>query len=136
VENGDGAWEGAVVAAHHVLSLRDRSVVATGTYDDEWHRAHEGFHAALLAACPSSRLTDMATALRAEGELYRQWAERSPRTYERDVPAEHRALLDAALARHAQLAARLMREHISLTARILLGDPGLLLADVQEQLSS
>jgi DNA-binding GntR family transcriptional regulator len=131
VVHGDANWEASVVAAHHLLSLRDHAPADTGKYDDEWHRAHEAFHSALLAGCPSGRLIDMATGLRAEGELYRHWAERSPLTYERDVPGEHQALVDAALARDAERSAALMKQHISLTTQILLGDADLPLAELR-----
>lgn len=124
IGSGDEHWETQVVASHHLLTLRDPSVADTGHFDDAWHRAHEAFHAALLAACPSHRLIEMSKALRAETELYRHWAERMPLTLVRDVPAEHKALCDAAVARDADLGVKLLQEHIALTTRILLGEEG------------
>jgi DNA-binding GntR family transcriptional regulator len=102
--------------------VADRERSAIGRADEEWYRAHENFHAVLLAACPSSRLIDMSKALRAETELYRHWAVRAPGSLVRDVPAEHRGLRDAALARDADGGAQLLCEHLTRTTQILLGE--------------
>jgi DNA-binding GntR family transcriptional regulator len=52
--------------------------------------------------------------------LYRRWSgafqtQQAPR----DVSAEHRGLMDAALDRNADLAARLLTDHINNTAALL-----------------
>lgn len=115
---GDAAWESGVVAAHHLLSLRDREA-ADGERGDDWYLAHEEFHTALLAGCGNRRLTEIAQGLRAEAELYRRWA--APMLHEsgRDPAAEHQALARAAVDRDADLGAQLLREHIACTTRML-----------------
>jgi DNA-binding GntR family transcriptional regulator len=118
VAAGDMAWEASVVAAHHVLcrtaySAESDATVASG----EWLEAHRNFHLALLSGCPNRRLLNFATSLRKEAVLYQIWAVshlpalarvRSTERYE----SEHRALLEAAIDRNAELAERLVREHL------------------------
>ncbi|WP_432182817.1 FCD domain-containing protein [Streptomyces sp. NBC_00063] len=120
VRQGSGQWESQVVAAHHLLSLREREVVGGGARGDEWYQAHEAFHTVLLAGCGNRRLVQMAHSVRAEAELYRRWAE--PFIYEngRDPAAEHQALAQAVIDRDSERATRLMRDHIAFTTQMLL----------------
>lgn len=117
---GDGRWESAVVAAHHLLVLREQEVTNDGERNEGWFEAHEEFHGALLAGCSSRRLRETTQALRAEAELYRHWAAPLGARVERDLAGEHKALADAALARDAQRGCDLLREHIAQTTHILL----------------
>jgi DNA-binding GntR family transcriptional regulator len=105
---GDTRWEAGAVAAHHVLAR-------TPPRPDggEWSAAHLAFHRALLAGCNNRRLREIADSLRVSAELYLTWSQTIGREPDRDVAAEHEALLDAVLARDpaaaAQLAAHLNR---------------------------
>lgn len=119
IERGDLAWESNLVAAHHTLS----STPVTnedGSFNRAWMRAHRQFHAALTSACGSPTLMRMRSELWDAAEIYRQWAGKLPEGGSRATGAEHRALLDAALARDADRASRLMVDHLELTCRILL----------------
>ncbi|QJY49933.1 GntR family transcriptional regulator [Pseudonocardia broussonetiae] len=118
--HGDDVWETGVVAAHHLLVLRDREIATVGRAD-AWYLAHEGFHAALLAGCGNRRLIEIATGLRAETELYRRWAAPLLVENDRDPVAEHRALADAAVNRDVDAGVELLREHIAFTTQMLLG---------------
>ncbi|MCS5720773.1 FCD domain-containing protein [Herbiconiux sp. CPCC 203407] len=129
-EGGDG-WESEVVAAHHLLNLRDRDIAAKGRGDD-WYLAHEAFHAALLAGCGNHRLIEIARGLRAETELYRRWAAPLLAENDRDPVAEHKALADAALDRDLDRGVRLLREHIAFTTQMLLSELLPLDADLTE----
>ncbi|MEV8631346.1 FCD domain-containing protein [Streptosporangium sp. NPDC051023] len=121
VVHGDMAWEGDIVAAHHVLSRIDtQRFDASEEVLEEWYTAHEVFHRALLQSCPSRRMVDIALGLRDEAELYRRWAGPLGNEKDRDVAGEHRAILEAALARDADLAARLLRDHIAHTTQVLI----------------
>lgn len=121
VEAGDMAWEAAAVSAHHVLERTPFSDSADPLMPTRaWIEAHRHFHQALMGACPSRRLRDFATRLREESNLYQMWAISSRREPERDGAGEHRALLDAALARDAERAERLIRDHLLHTARLVL----------------
>ncbi|MCS7480450.1 GntR family transcriptional regulator [Umezawaea endophytica] len=120
IERGDIAWESAVLAAHHRLSRNGSEVDAGGRLSEEWAAAHEDFHRMLLAGCGNSWLIDLATTLRAAAVLHRNWATSVAHDYERDVAGEHRALLDAALARDVDLAVDVLAEHIRRTGAALL----------------
>jgi len=114
VQEGDMSWEAGAVAAHHVL---ERAPFAAeddpSQLSEEWSQAHAAFHVALLAGCGNRRLQEMALKLREEAELYRRWSVSLGQEPTRDIAGEHRALLDAALARDPELAA----ERLSDTSR-------------------
>ncbi|MEV7043883.1 FCD domain-containing protein [Amycolatopsis sp. NPDC051061] len=117
---GDEQWESDVVAAQHLLGLREREVAETGARGDPWFAAHEAFHAVLLVGCGNRRLTEMAQELRAETELYRRWAAPLLEENERDPAAEHKALAEAVTNRDADRGAELLRDHIAFTTQMLL----------------
>jgi DNA-binding GntR family transcriptional regulator len=121
VTAGDMAWEAAAVAAHHVL---ERTSLTAAEDDhqvtDDWVVAHAAFHNALLAGCDNRRLLATARSLRDEAELYRRWSVSLGHEPDRDLPGEHRHLLDVALTRDADLAANRLRDHIAHTTQLLL----------------
>ena len=121
IEHADVEYEARVVASHHRLS---RTPYITGhvgeSVTDEWVRAHAEYHSALLSACPSPRLRDLAASLRETAELYRRWSGSfDVHQQPRDVPAEHRGLMEAALDRDADRAVDLLTKHINKTAALL-----------------
>jgi DNA-binding GntR family transcriptional regulator len=121
VLNADVDYEAGIVASHHRM-VRNAPSKEDGTerVTEEWARAHADFHRALIAACPSPRLRDLADSMRETAELYRRWSGSFPTQQPpRDIAAEHRGLMDAALDRDADLAARLLTEHINNTAALL-----------------
>ncbi|RJQ81255.1 FCD domain-containing protein [Pseudonocardiaceae bacterium YIM PH 21723] len=121
VLEGDVRWEADAVAAHHLLERTPYRDPADPDHPtDEWSQAHADFHHALLAGCRNQRLLEAAQSLRQEAELYRQWSVSLGNEPGRDIAAEHRALLDAALARDADNAQNLLRDHIAHTARLLI----------------
>lgn len=136
VQEGDMRWEADAVAAHHVLERTPfRSVEAPDHPTDDWSEAHAAFHIALLAGCRNQRLLDAARTLRQEAELYLQWSVSFGNEPDRDLPGEHRALLDAAVSRDADLAQELLRDHIAHTAQLLiscaLDQPNSAVADME-----
>jgi DNA-binding GntR family transcriptional regulator len=120
IERGDLAWESEVLATHHRL---DRTPMlapdGTGRLSDEWATAHAAFHLALLAGCPNPVLLGTAASLRDSAELYQRLSVPED-VSERDIPAEHRAIMEAALAHDADTAAQLLAQHIQRTTDILL----------------
>jgi DNA-binding GntR family transcriptional regulator len=125
VREGDMRWEAQLVGAHHLLER----TTYIGSEDpdrptDDWAAVHAAFHQALLAGCRNQRLLDAATTLRHEAELYRQWSVSIGREPNRDLPGEHRALLEAAVDRRVEPAAELLRDHIAHTAQVLLDGAG------------
>ena len=121
VAEGSVAWQSEVLAAHHRLaSIPIVYAEDTARVSEEWAQAHSTFHETLLLGCDNPRLTSVATQLRASAELYRRWSVPLGHGEARDIASEHRALMDAVLARDADLACRLLDEHISMTTELLL----------------
>jgi DNA-binding GntR family transcriptional regulator len=117
IEHGDNAWEERVVLGYHRLRKVPRYEMAeppTGNldYDDP----HKAFHTALISACGSSRMIQLYEQLFVHAERYRHYARR---ILVADPDDEHRALMDAALARDIPRALELAREHIRRPAEIL-----------------
>lgn len=126
IANADINWEAKVVAANHVMvtAYREMEAALTAAADvrdganDTWAQAHAAFHEALFSACENRRLVSMTQALAEEASLYRRWSDSLAKP--RDVMAEHAALLQAVLARDADLAADHLRHHIMRTADALI----------------
>jgi DNA-binding GntR family transcriptional regulator len=119
VERGSVAWESAVVGAHHQLG-RTPMYDDAGDPNEQWLEAHETFHTALLSGCGNARLTDVARGLRESAALYRIWSAPLGHDDERDLDAEHRGLLDAALERDPDIAVERLHSHIQRTTDALL----------------
>lgn len=125
IQRGGDDWETGLVACFHALSIivkrlgdADREIDKAGF--DDLERRHRDFHAALISACESSWLLDFAEKLNTETERYRVMALRSATLrHERDVEAEHKAILDAALARDPDLASQRLTEHYRATGHYL-----------------
>ncbi|MEU4236757.1 GntR family transcriptional regulator [Actinoplanes sp. NPDC026619] len=112
VERGDLAWEAALVAAHHTL--------ARTPLGEDWIRAHQAFHQALVAGCGSPRLEAIANGLRDASELYRIWSRSLAHDDDRDIAGEHSRLLSLAVARDADDVAAALAAHIQHTTDALL----------------
>ena len=120
IQHGDLNWEARVVAAHHQLQRTPQMDAADPErIADDWARAHQMFHQALLEGCPNPRLVMIAESLRDSAELYRRWSVPLG-SAARDIAAEHQDLVDAVCARDAGAAVRGLRYHIGQTAEQLL----------------
>ncbi|MDJ0631164.1 MAG: GntR family transcriptional regulator [Rhodobacter sp.] len=111
--NTDEAWEDALVLAHHHLNKADRSDV------DTFESHHKRFHMALLAACRSPILLRFCGQLYDLNVRYRYLAGRSKSYARRDVEAEHRAILDAAVDRDVETACARLMDHYRKTGAFL-----------------
>lgn len=114
---GDAAWEAEVVAAMHMLS---RTPLPSSTEDRGaaalWEERHRRFHFALVSACGSDWLLRFWNTLADHSERFRKLRLLNRHVAEakvRDVNAEHRAIMEAVLARDVALATRLMDEHLT-----------------------
>jgi|SRR5665647_961368 len=125
VKDGDLDWESRVVAAHHRFERTPPNEDGTaGTPTEAWLDAHAAFHNTLLDGCRNRRLLRMAASLRDETELYRRWATPRPEApADENAPVEHRALLDAALARDADEAERVLRQLIAYSGMLEITKP-------------
>lgn len=124
LERGDLEWEGGVLAAHHRLAhTAEYESDDPARISEEWAAAHTIFHASLIGACGNPTLLEICARLWNASELYRRWS--LPHDSRRDVPAEHSAIMTAALAREIPRATELLRNHMWRTTDVLLGlEPG------------
>ncbi|MEJ2862188.1 GntR family transcriptional regulator [Actinomycetospora flava] len=121
IAEGDLAWESRLTALHHTLSKTPQVDQADpARFSEAWTRAHADYHAAVLSGCGNARLRGLADGLRASAELYRQWSRPLGQDHHRDIAGEHRALLDAVLARDTDTALAVLTAHIQHTSAVLL----------------
>lgn len=109
-EAGDVEWEARVVATHHKLASVEREVSAGDRGGEETFRKYDWeFHNALISACGSRLLLDMHARIYDKYLRYLMLASvfRGP-----PVAAEHRRLLECALARDWQSAQEVTAIHI------------------------
>lgn len=117
---GDVEWESRVLAAHHRL---DRLTIVEGPerlLKPEWENAHESFHQALISSCNSPTLLRLCASLRDQTARYRFLSMHYAESSHRDVPHEHRQLMDAALAKDIDKACELLSRHYQTTTDTVL----------------
>jgi len=122
IANGDPEWEEGVVLAFHRLTRASRSSSETSyTINPEWERLHRDYHRALIAACGSRWLQSYCEQLNDLTHRYRQIAASidDPR---RDEVDEHRAIMEATIARDDTRAIALLVEHFMRTNDIILAN--------------
>ena len=120
IDRGDADWEADVVGAAYRQRKADALLKGgkSGGVDD-WAVSNEGFHLALVSACGSKWLLRLRETLNAQYERYRRTSVSLQRE-NRDLQAEHQAILDAVLRRDADEASRLLSEHFNATTRVLI----------------
>ena len=119
IRNGGQAWEELVVVSYYRLSrtpryATDDSVVRSPA----WYEAHKTFHLALLDACASEWLKRFSLTLFDAMERYRA-VSRTPGVLRAGHLDEHRAIMEAAIARDTDLAVRLVGEHFQRTGQLV-----------------
>ena len=123
IECGDVEWETSVVAAYHRLHRIPLAVLGEPErLNPSWAAAHTTFHAALAGGCDSPWLLAIRSMLYAQTERYRHLSVALAKE-QRDVAAEHKDIMNACLARDADLSARLIGAHLMKTSEILVSSP-------------
>lgn len=121
VEQGGDEWESALVGAFH----RYKVWLGRSGGVEERQAAHDAFHEALIAACPSRRLLGLRGLLYNQAERYRNLAFKTVQAEDAATHDEHEQLMKAAVSRRTELAGVLASEHISRAAERLLHRLGL-----------
>jgi DNA-binding GntR family transcriptional regulator len=120
IQVGSLDWETRLVAAHHQLSRTPPAVIGDpARVADEWANLHAAFHEALVGGCDSAWLLRLRRTLFDHSERYRRLSlplAKQPRR----VDQEHTKLVEAALARKADVAAAVMTSHLNATTDTLL----------------
>jgi GntR family carbon starvation induced transcriptional regulator len=117
VARGGTDWEAAVLASGHRLRRTPTHEQGERTLAAEWVLRHEAFHAALVSASGNSRLITLHAQLYQQSERYRGLSVQLES--ERDIVAEHQAVVDAALDRDVELLIRLVLDHLRLTTSLI-----------------
>lgn len=119
IAEGDAAWEESVLLAFHRLSRTPRHDPAH-PFDrsQAWEEAHRHFHARLTAASGSPWLQGACEQLFDRAERYRHLARRAGVTRSASEE-EHRAIMEATIARRADEAVRLLNAHFNRTADLV-----------------
>jgi DNA-binding GntR family transcriptional regulator len=116
IERGDQAWLASVEAAFEALkAVPYRYPDQPGVHYEEWVVRHRIFHRALVNACGSPWLLGFRDVLHEQSERYRRLSIRREVGKERDVEAEHAAIVDATLRRDADLAVAALSQHFTIT---------------------
>lgn len=122
IASADTDWEAKILAAYHRLSKtgaldRNREVRRS----DQRALLHREFHDALIAGCKSRWLLRLHGVMYEQTERYRRlsvrYMELSRNRYARAIDDEHRRLMELALARDADGAAKAIAHHLEATAR-------------------
>ncbi len=117
-------WEERLLLAHHRLERLEREAskreasAGEAALNPDWEANHRAFHAALLSECGSPVLLRFCEQLYDMNIRYRQIAGVTayPR---RNIKREHKAILDAVLARDADAGVRHLAEHYQRTGLYL-----------------
>jgi DNA-binding GntR family transcriptional regulator len=118
IARGDAVWEEGVVLAFHRLSRTPRHTGSDNQRNPTWEKLHADFHASLLSACGSSWLFGFCRQLFEAAERYRHVArlagvQRSPNE------DQHRAIMNATVARDPESASALLAAHYRRTAELV-----------------
>lgn len=117
IRDGDLNWESRVIMTHHVMGRLPREdEAASNGLSNEWMAAHHAFHGALFSGCTNARLLATVEGFSKQATLYGRWS--VPFETDRDMAAEHTALLDAAMDRDADLAVERLLRHIGRTTEL------------------
>jgi DNA-binding GntR family transcriptional regulator len=117
IEFGDARWHERVRLAHDELAaapLPPRG--EAGPSFERWRTLHQQFHLALVGACGSEWLLRFWHILFEQSERYRFLAYR---VRPRDIPGEHRLIMQATLDRDVEAAVKALGDHLALTAEII-----------------
>ena len=111
IANGDLEWEAAIVAAHYRLQVMESRMLAGDTsIREQWKNADWQFHRALISGAGSRVLLDVHASVFDKYLRYQMIS----LTYRGEIAArEHTALKDAALARDAATAVKILEKHIA-----------------------
>ena len=116
---GDQAWEENVVLTYYRLSRTARyTEEGSVVRNPAWYEAHKRFHVSLVDACGSEWLKRFSLTLFDAMERYRALS-RTPGILRSGHLDEHRAIMEATVARDSELAVKLMSDHFAKTGQLV-----------------
>lgn len=119
IEHGDSAWEESVLLTFHRLSRIPRPDPSGGAkVNPAWEIAHRLFHRTLISGCGSHWVVEICDQLFDVADIYRHIARATPLQVKREHIDEHQPIMEAAVARNADLAVNLLIAHFQRTAEL------------------
>ncbi len=115
IRHADDGWEENIVLAHHRMQR------ARGSGADTFEPLHKAFHLSLLANAQTPILLKFCSQLYDLNIRYRFLAGNALNYQRRDVGEEHTGILEAAVARDADLATERLLNHYRMTGAFLSG---------------
>jgi len=112
IATGDIEWESMVAGALHRLLRTGRAPSGEGL--EAWESAHTAFHMSLLSASSMPLLLKFCSVLHDHSNRYRRMFLKT-HLGDRDVPGEHTRIAELTMARKADQACELLRQHIGRT---------------------
>ena len=110
INNGDTAWEGNLVSAHHKLSSMEQKVLSgDDSQKEDWKRYDWEFHLALIEACGSRNLISLHSVLY---DKYLRYQMLMLTHRGQEAADEHKKMLEAALDRNVEAATKTLTVHI------------------------
>jgi GntR family carbon starvation induced transcriptional regulator len=116
INYGDDAWEARVVAARHKVTLLEKA--GKNVAEDVWESRHREFHLTLVSACQSDCLLHLHGLLSDQFDRYRRLSAQS-RLPNAPRSLIHQRILDAAFSRNADLAVKLLTDHIDEATKLI-----------------
>jgi len=116
ISYGDDAWEASVVGARHKVALLEKA--GKNVAEDIWESRHRDFHRTLVSACQSDCLLHLHGLLSDQFDRYRRLSAKS-RLPNSPRSLIHQRILDAVLSRNADLAVKLLCDHIDEATRLI-----------------
>jgi DNA-binding GntR family transcriptional regulator len=118
IDYGDDTWEANVVAARHRLGLMEHRKSSEEISEERWEARHREFHLALISGCRSPWLVNLTVLLNDQFDRYRRLSVENSLSQKPTI-LEHQKIMDAALKRNADLAVKLLHEHINQALRLI-----------------
>ncbi len=120
IERGGPDWLDSVEAAWEALkAVPYRYPDDPTVHHEEWVVRHHIFHRALVSACGSQWLLGFRDVLQEQSERYRRLAIRRDIGQQRNVEAEHAAILEAVLRCDADAAVAALANHFTTTMQFV-----------------
>jgi GntR family transcriptional regulator, carbon starvation induced regulator len=122
IARGDGAWEGAVVAAlHRLRRYAEQNGEGLREGSPEFDALHKGFHRSLIAHCGSPRMLDAHSYLYDQAYRYRRIMMKTFEESEEFV-RDHRELAELVVNRRSVEAEAKLTAHLTTTLALVYPD--------------
>lgn len=118
IRQGGDDWEEALLLGFHRLSRTQKYLATPAQTNPAWDMAHQVFHRTLVGACGSDWMIDTCERFFLAAERYRHLA-RLAGVSRGEVREEHRAIMEAAMARDEAGAVALLNAHFRHTADLV-----------------